>query len=41
MKNTYKPRARTVAIDTRVWDLFSVALMLSLTALACFWCLPR
>jgi hypothetical protein len=41
MRNTHKPRTRVVAIDTRVWNFLSVAMFLSLSALALFWAALR
>ena len=41
MNHTYKPPTRAEAIDTRVWDLLTVALFLGLSAMACLWLAPR
>ena len=41
MNQSHKPLTRAEAIDTRVWDLLNVALILGLSALAWFWLTPR
>jgi hypothetical protein len=41
MNHTYKLRTRAEAIDTRVWDLLTVALFLGLSAMAFSWLVPR
>ena len=41
MKNTHKPRTWAEAADTRVWDLLTFGLILSLSALAYLWFVPR